>query len=284
MALDVVIHRDFHMHGNSRKSRRFLASLRAFGVWGLWIVFGAAFLAGCGGAEKKPEVSPKDKEQAQGHFEMGVALINGGRGEEALGELEEAVEINTYDPEIHNAMGLVYFHKERFAKAEEAYKKAIELDPENTADTMHNLGTLYLYLGRYDEAINQFQNALADDTYRNRANTINALGWAYYKKQSYVEAEQAFKDVIDRDARYYIAYDNLAKVYIATNRIDDAITQLEFVLRFAPEYPEANLDLGICYLKKGEKDRAREHFLKVVQIDPLGKLGSQAQDYLNLIE
>ncbi|MCZ7586369.1 MAG: tetratricopeptide repeat protein [Deltaproteobacteria bacterium] len=135
-----------------------------------------------------------------------------------------------------------------------------------------------------DEAINQFSEALADDTYRNRANTLNGLGWAHYKKGDYVRAESYFKEVIDRDRRYMIAYDNLAKVYMATNRIDDAIATLQQVLDQAPLYPEANLDMGICLLKKDDKAKAREHFLQVIKVDPLGKLGSQAQEYMNIIE
>jgi type IV pilus biogenesis/stability protein PilW len=242
---------------------------------------GLVFLGGC--PQKKPSVSAAKQKEAQGHYDMAMAYMQNDKGSQALEELEKAKAVNPFDSEIHNALGLVYFSKERFDKAEEAYKKALEVDPKNS-DARHNLGALYLYLGRYDEAVNQFNEALADDTYRNQANTLNALGWTYYKLQDYLRAEQYFKEVIDRDRRYFIAYDNLAKVYMATNRIDDAVAQLAKVLEITPLYPEANLDLGICFLKKGEKAKAREHFMKVLQTDPLGKLGNQAQEYLNILD
>jgi type IV pilus assembly protein PilF len=238
-------------------------------------------LGGC--VPKKPSVSEGKQKEALGHYNMAMAFMQSDKASQALEELEKARDFNPYDSEIQNALGLVYFSKERFEKAEDSYKRALENDPKNS-DARHNLGTLYLYQGRYTEAIGMFSEALANDTYRNQANTLNALGWAYYKQQDYARAEGYFKEVINRDGRYVIAYDNLAKVYMATNRFDDAMAELKKVLGLAPMYAEANLDMGICYLKKGEKGKAREHFMKVLQADPLGKLGSQAQEYINILE
>ena len=246
-----------------------------------FLAAGVLVLGGC--PKEKPSVSAAKQKEAQGHYDMAMAFMQNDKGSQALDELEKAKAVNPFDSAVSNALGLVYFSKERFDKAEGAYKKAIELDSKNS-DARHNLGTLYLYLGRYDEAVNQFNEALADDSYRNQANTLNSLGWICYKQQDYVRAEQYFKDVINRDGRYLIAYDALAKVFMATNRIDDAVAQLNKVLEIAPMYPEANLDLGICFLKKGEKAKARENFMKVLQADPLGKLGSQAQEYLNILD
>ena len=161
-------------------------------------ILAAGFLVLGGCPQKKPTVSAAKQKEAQGHYDMAMAFMQNDKGSQALDELEKAKAVDPYDSGISNALGLVYFSKERFDKAEVAYKKAIELDPKNS-DARHNLGTLYLYLGRYDEAVNQFNEALADDTYRNQANTLNALGWTYFKQQDYVRAEQNFKDVINRD-------------------------------------------------------------------------------------
>ncbi len=240
-----------------------------------------SMLVSCG--NKKPSVSLDKQRQAKADYDLAMAFFKANKGSQAMEEMEKAEKIDPYSAEIQNGMGLLFYHKERFEKAEAAYKRAIDLDPKYS-DARHNLGTLYLFLGRYNEAVNEFIEALENDTYRNQSNSLNSLGWAYYKMQNYVEAEKSFKDVIERDRRYLIAYDNLAKVYMATNRIDDAIKELGFVLNIAPLYPEANLDMGMCMLKKGEKETAREHFIKVLEVDPMGKWGAQAQEYLNLLD
>ncbi len=248
----------------------------------IWFLATFALLAfGCG--DKKPSVSLAKQQEAQSHYDMALAYMQEEKPSQALEELEKAIAANPYDPNIHNALGLVYYHKERFDKAEAAYLKAVELDPKHS-DAQHNLGTLYLYLGQTDQAVSRFNEALAVDTYRNQANSLNGLGWAYFKKQDYVRAEQYFKDVIERDRRYLIAYDNLAKVYMATGRIDDAMARLNAALEIQPLHPESNLDMGICLLRQKDQAKAREYFLKVVQVDPLGKMGQQAQEYLNLLD
>ncbi len=247
----------------------------------LFIVVAVAVTVGCG--NKKLSVSLAKQKDAKSSYDLAMAFFKSDKGPQAIGEMLEASKLDPYSAEIQNGLGLLYYHKERFEKSEAAYKKAIELDPAYS-DARHNLGTLYLYLGRYPEAVSQFNEALTNDTYRNQANTLNSLGWAHFKMQDYVVAEKHFKEVIKRDRKYLIAYDNLAKVYMATNRIDDAILQLGYVFKQAPFYPEANLDMGICMLKKSNQVKAREHFLKVLQVDPTGKLGAQAQEYLNLLE
>jgi type IV pilus assembly protein PilF len=247
----------------------------------LFIAVAVAVTVGCG--NKKLSVSLAKQKDAKSSYDLSMAFFMSDKGPQAIEEMLEASELDPYSAKIQNGLGLLYFYKERFEKSEAAYKKAIELDPE-FSDAHHNLGTLYLYLGRYPEAVSQFSEALTNDTYRSQSNSLNSLGWALLKMQDYVAAEKHFKDVIERDRKYLIAYGNLAKVYMATNRIDDAVVQLEYVFLQAPFYPEANLDMGICMLKKNNQVKAREHFLKVLQIDPTGKLGAQAQEYLNLLE
>jgi len=237
----------------------------------------------CSSCERKPRVSQVKQEKAKASYELAVAYMNKGDGTSALEELMKAVATNPYDANIQNALGLVYYHKEKFDQSLEHFNKALELNPK-MSDAKHNLGTVYLYLGRYDEAIKLFSEALADDLYRNQAQTLNSIGWAYFKKQQYTQAEQYFQKVLEHDRLYLIAYDNLAKVYIALNRYEDAIEKLTRVLELAPLYPEAHLDLGICFLKLDRKEDARQHFRKVLEVDPYGKLGSQAQEYINLLE
>lgn len=234
-------------------------------------------------AKKAPTLDTKECKKAEGYFHLGVSYMYNDDPTSALGELLKGEKLCAHDPRIQNALGLVYYAKERFDKSILHLEKALELDPED-ADASHNLGVVYLYLNRYDEAIKCFKKALENDLYRNQANSMNAVGWAYYKQNDYANAEKYFKETLNHDRMYLTAYDNLAKVYIALNRFDDAIIELLKALDLNSYYPEALLDIGICYLKMGDKDKAKIEFKKVTQIDPMGKLGSQAQEFLNLLE
>ena len=245
----------------------------------------AVILCFCALACKKtpPKLDSKQCTKAKGYYQLGVSYMNADDSTSALEEFLKAEEMCPADPDLQNAMGLIYYSKEKFDKAITHLKKAIELDPENS-DAKHNLGVLYLYLNQYDSAITLFQEALENDLYRNQANTLNALGWAYFKKKNYLKAEAFFNQTLDRDRLYLPAYVNLGKVYIALERYQDSTAILEKALQLNPYYAEAHLDMGISYMKLGNNEKAVFHFKKALEYEPLGKIGSQAQEFLNLLE
>jgi tetratricopeptide (TPR) repeat protein len=240
-------------------------------------------LIGLSCAKKKPKLDTEPCKKAKGYFLLSVSYINADDPTSALEQLFKGQALCPHDPEIQNALGLVYFAKQRFAKAVNHFELALQYAPDDS-DARHNLGIVYVYLNRYDEAIVSFKIALENDLYRNQANSLNAIGWAYYKKGEYTEAEGYFKKTLEHSRMYLPAYDNLAKVYIALDRFEDAIKELTHALELNDLFPEARLDLGICYLKLGDKEKAKEQFKKVLATDPLGKLGSQAQEFLKLLE
>jgi len=236
-----------------------------------------------GSSCSRTRVSEDNARKAHGYFEMGVASMQGGDSTGALGDLQKAVALNPYDAEIYNAIGLCYYSKHKFGKATSNFQKALELDPTHS-DAHHNLGHLYLTQGRFDLAIGEFEKALTNDLYRERAQTLNAVGYAYYKKRDYLKAEKALRECVDHDRLYFLAYGNLGKVYIALDRYADAKSILERALEIKPVYPEAMLDLSLVYIKLGDKQRAYTLVKRVKQIDPYGEFGARADEILNLIE
>lgn len=247
----------------------------------IFLIAVCAIAISCG--KKAPSLDSKECEKAEGYFFLGVSFMNNDDPTTALEELLKAEKLCPNDPRIHNAMGLVYYAKERFDKAILHFQKALLLDPEDS-DAAHNLAIVYLYLNRYDEAIALLLGALESDVYRNQANSLNAVGWAYYKKNDYIKAEEFFRKTLEHDRMYLPAYDNLAKVYISLSRFKDAETELVRALNLNEFFIEARLDLGIVYLKSSQQAQACEQFSKVLGIDPLGKLGAQAQEFINLLE
>jgi len=104
---------------------------------------------------------------------MGVALNNLGRPDEALLYLQKAVGVNPKDPASHINIGFHYLRKEEFADAIPHFDKAIDLKP-NAALAYNNRGYAKLKVGQTLDALNDVNKSLRlfpsnAYAYRNRA-------------------------------------------------------------------------------------------------------------------
>ena len=84
-------------------------------------------------------------------------------------------------PYIQHALGMALNAKGQYLDALEHYRQALDLDPKYTE--VHNaMGATYLELGKWDEAIQEFNIVLKDFLYMTPFYVLNNIGWAYYKK------------------------------------------------------------------------------------------------------
>jgi Tfp pilus assembly protein PilF len=231
--------------------------MRARALFGLAVVGslgGSVGLAAC-------PLSAHDREKAQIHYDLGVnAMEQAHDAPSALRELEISAQANPDNPEVHNAMGLVYhlmLHKPEEAVAQ--YQLALKLSPK-FSEAANNLGTALLDLDRYSEAAEMFKRALADDLYRTPYMAEGNLGWVLYKSGDTVGGIQHLKAAIGLNVGYCQGYRLLGKIYQETSQLADAETQF---IRFhdkCPDVPEASYLLGLVLLKEDQQERAKQQF------------------------
>lgn len=146
------------------------------------------------------------------HSRLAQALLAAGAGEAARKEAQRAADMEPTSPLIYEILGMVLRHdqvgrpsKEAFdlALAESAYRKAIELDPDNPVAQgdlaillEHNSrGVRYGKGARLDKAIEQYQ-ALQDRIGENGLsdNMLIAMLWAGQYKEMREAAQQLTQD------------------------------------------------------------------------------------------
>jgi tetratricopeptide (TPR) repeat protein len=96
--------------------------------------------------------------QALAHRRMGAALDRLGRFEQAENEYRTALKLNPNDPKVWNDAGYSYYMQGRLDDAERALKTAAKLDPNNTL-IMTNLGLALAASGKTDAALAEFTRA-----------------------------------------------------------------------------------------------------------------------------
>ena len=80
--------------------------------------------------------------------------------QQAIAEFEKAIAANPNYEEAHRNLARVYYVKKDYQRAAEQYKKVTMLDPTDV-DSYVNLSLAYTKLNRYEDAIQELENAKA---------------------------------------------------------------------------------------------------------------------------
>lgn len=89
--------------------------------------------------------------------DLGVLQAQGRQRDQAIASFARAIAANGSNAFAYGWLGILYRESSDYAHAEQAYRKAIELKPEDAAAHL-NLGILYeIYLKRPAEALTQYR-------------------------------------------------------------------------------------------------------------------------------
>lgn len=141
-------------------------------------------------------------ELAVGYFEQGQTTI-------ALDELKQSIAADPTFGEAYNLRGLIYMRLNDFRFAQESFRKALSIDPEN-ANVVHNLGWLLCQQARYPESLALFSQALANPQYGGRAKTLMAQGLCQMGAGRPADAELSLLKSYEFDAGNPVTAYNLA--------------------------------------------------------------------------
>jgi hypothetical protein len=127
------------------------------------------------------------------------------------------------------AEAMTHFQGGQLAEAENAYRAALAIVPDDPAVT-HNLGVAIAAQGRHREAIGCFEAALRADT-------------------SFVSAHY-----------------NRAVALMTLGETQDAIKAFSRAATLEPQHYEAHRALGFLWLSQGERGRALDHFARTYEL------------------
>ena len=126
--------------------------------------------------------------RARLRLELASAYFARGQGATALDEVKQALAARPDLPQAYNLRGLIYASLGEPALAESSFQRALQLAPRD-ADTMHNYGWFLCQLQRWDEAEQQFGQAIAQPQYRDGPRTLLAQGVCEARAGRLKEAE-----------------------------------------------------------------------------------------------
>ncbi|MFQ5761354.1 MAG: tetratricopeptide repeat protein, partial [Acidiferrobacterales bacterium] len=138
----------------------------------------------------------------------------------------------------HGLLAYVYVLRGQYDLATHALERAMALNP-NDWDSQTMLGSIMLYSGRRDEAIQVYETALRF----NPSTDIDRLvefGLAYYLEKRYDDAIRTLEQRVGRNPDHPFLHIALAAAYAQADRTDDATRAVAKVRRLNPFFEVAS--------------------------------------------
>jgi type IV pilus assembly protein PilF len=225
----------------------------------------AALLAGCASQNAGPPPAPQPapvrsqeaspQQRAQIRVDLAAGYYERGQMDVALQELAEAARLDPSNARIYNIYGLVYTMMGDKAKAEENFRKAVEMAP-NDSEIRHNWGAFLCTTGRGREGIAELDKAVSNPLYRTPEIALINAGKCSAQLGLYDQAERYFRQSLTASPNNPVAAYNLALLAYRGAHYDQARAWMRPVMQQGSAPPEA-LYLGMCIERK-QGDRQAE--------------------------
>ncbi len=168
-------------------------------------------------------------------FQEGVVLSEAGNHDAAIAKFEEAAGLVPSCFDCYYNIGFAYLQKKDQARAEDAFKRAIELKSDHVP-SLNTLATLYNSQKRFEEA--SAMSARAAEAGGGSTGGVDAVynqGIILWNGGNTKEARAKFEEAIRVNAEYAPAHFQLGMAQLNEGQIPEAIASFETYLKLAPQ-------------------------------------------------
>lgn len=197
-------------------------------------------------------------DNGRAHYFLGLLRLQALRDPSgAIDSLDTAVELLADDPDPSYQLGVAYGQVDRPDDARRALEHAVSIDPEH-GRALYRLGEMAEVDGEIREAIDLYTRAIYASPRFPLA--YNALGNLYDRFGRPQEALQVFQNAIanenpnDEESIVGRAQNraDLGRVYLSLEEFDAALTYLRQAVALRADSPAINFNLGIAYRERFE--------------------------------
>jgi tetratricopeptide (TPR) repeat protein len=236
-------------------------------------------------AQNKPDdaekvlraILQKEPDNGEALEQLSQLLIDEGRSQEAVTQLAQAAD-QFSSPDIYDLLGDAYSQSKQYAKAEDAYKKAVGMDPDDPGHR-HGLADTLLAEDKFAEALDQYKKLtqLEPGTYENylrMSQLYRQLGQFNDSETSLMRAKQLEPgnlEILDNEA---LLYEDQGRYEDAAKVLTDAIAGMNKTATGAPN----TAALAILYKQLGEAYRRGQKYPAALEAyAEMSKQGDDAQ-------
>ena len=237
-------------------------------------------------------------EDGEGWRDLGLALLQVDRAEEAANALYRASALRSGDALLWEGLGRAWKRTGRFREAEGAYRRALEIDGSRQ-DWWDELGLSLMEQRRFPEALEAFQKSVSGQKGKpvyglHLAQALFASGRNPEAKEllrglmaesatfegtlllgrilegegNLAEALPAYEAARRLDRKAVAPLLAMGRVLVAAKKPDRALPPLQEALRLSPDEKEAHLLAGRACLDLKKPDQALIHLKEYLRLEP----------------
>jgi len=212
--------------------------------------------------QKASHFLPND---AEAHYNLGLALQEHGQPADAAASYRRALELKPKDADAHNELGNALQALGQHVAAVASYRRALALKPQ-FVEAHNKLGCALHDLGQLNDAVASYQRALALSP--NDAEAHNNLGFALQELGQLEGALSSYRKALAIDPVYAVAHNNMGNVLQELGQYSEAVTSFQRALEIKPDYAEAHYNLGNALQELGQLDAALSSYRNALALKP----------------
>ncbi len=261
----------------------------------LLLIFSVSFLTGCGGTQSDSDDGLTEEERKQkeelDEIEslLGISSEKGGKPADKSGQesaddklsLLETKEAPVKQTELRTVETQNLKKENDKLKSQVLEKDLIISDLKAQLNFQsQQLDNLQTQKPRAQVAV--VTGDVAPEEYKMRYDE----GFQLFQSRNYADAISVFESLLASDAKNALA-DNaqywVGESHYALRKYDQAIVDFQKVFTFpnSNKAADAQFKLGLCYVRKGDKTKAREEFQRLLDLYPKSEYVSRAQNHLS---
>ncbi len=196
---------------------------------------------------------------------LGYFYLRADNTDNALETLKKAHVTAPEDAGILNNLGTAFGATGNETGAEEAYRKAADLDPAFKI-AWANLARLLAQQGRFREGEWAYQQGLEIDP--QQETMLLGLAQLYAEHDRHRQSLAAYQKVLAMKPSMPAAWTGLGMLYLNTKKIDEAEKALQRAIQCDPETTEIRVVLAIIYAECGKEQLAEAAFRVAIAGEP----------------
>ncbi len=158
---------------------------------------------------------------------------------------------------------LLHFEHDDRARAYEHYLEGCRFDEDEQT---------------FDQAEQAYKKALSLDP--SLSNALTNLGNLEYRRQQLEAAERYYRQALGTDPEQPEALYNLGFLCFERDEVDEAVDLFRDALRSDPSFADAHFNLAMALEERGERDAAQPHWQQYLTLEPDGSWAEIARNHL----